>query len=552
MAPKILQKSFQLLTKQQTNILSAAFVLMSTVLLSQILGLVRQRLLVATFGASNVAGSYLYATRWPELLFQLIIAGALSSAFIPIFSQYIGKGNNEKGHDFASNLISIGLGIFIPLSVIIMIFADFFAYISAPGLDSTQLVLVATMMRIMVLGQLLFIIASFLSAILQSYNRFFIPGIALSLYNLGIIIGILTLSHSMGIYSAAWGVVIGAFLYVLIQLPFMKSIHFHYRFYVSFADRGIREVMRLMWPRTISLTITQLGVFLLGAVVSLIHDGARNYLLFDYAQILAFAPVTLLGVTIAQASFPVLSRQKENLKAFNATFITSFNQMLYLILPVSVLFLVLRIPLVRLVYGASAVDWQATVLTGRTVAFFSISIFAQALLQLVLRAFYALHDTKIPLVVSGITTMLMVYLSYLSVTFFHFGIFGVAGSYSLCIILNLSVLLLLLHIKTGGFITREFTFSIAKIFTASFFTAFALYIPIKLLDRLVFDTTKTVNLLILTGISSAIGTGLYLFLTWLFNVHEASTYLLLFKKIGNWRAILGSSEEPVEGNSTSL
>lgn len=552
MPTRIFQKSLQLLTKQQTNILSAAFVLMSTVLLSQVLGLIRQRLLVATFGASNTAGTYLYATRWPELLFQLIIAGALSSAFIPVFSQYLYKGKIDEGHEFASNLLSIGLGIFIPLAILIIIFADFFAYISAPGLDAGQLIMIATMMRIMVIGQLLFIIASFLSAVLQSYNRFFIPGIALSLYNLGIIIGILTLSHSIGIYSAAWGVVIGAFLYVAIQLPFMKSVHFHYKFLITLANRGVREVSKLMWPRTISLTITQLGVFLLGAIVSLVHDGARNYLLFDYAQILAFAPVTLLGVTIAQASFPVLSRQKENKKEFNMTFITSFNQMLYLILPVSVLFLVLRIPLVRLVYGASAVDWQATVLTGRTVAFFSISIFAQALLQLVLRAFYALHDTKIPLIVSGITTVLMIIFSYLSVTIFHWGIIGVALSFSVANICNLCVLLALLHAKTGGFFTKQFILSIVKIFTASFFTAFALYIPIKLLDRLVFDTTKTVNLLILTGISSAIGTVLYLFLTWLFNVHEASTYVLLFRKIGNWRAILGSSEEPVEGTTTTL
>src|SRR6185437_11065616 len=112
---------------------------------------------------------------------------------------------------------------------------------------------------------------------------------------------------------------------------------------------------------------------------------------------------------------------------------------------------------------------------------------------------------------------------------------------------NLCILFLILDRKTGGFERKPFLFSLTKIFLASFFTAFALYIPIKLLDQLVFDTTKTVNLIILTGISSFAGLVLYLFLTWLFNVKEARSYVLMFRKLGNWREILGTTSESIEG-----
>ncbi len=520
---------------------------MVTVILSQFLGLIRQRLLVSIFGASNDLGIYLASTQLPAFLFQVIIAGALTSAFIPVFSNYLAQQKEKEGHAFASNLLCLGLAIFALVSIILLIFSEFFCHLLTPGFSQPQIQLEANLMRIIIIGQLFFILGSFLSAVLQSYNHFFIPGIALALYNFGIIIGILLLSPWLGIYSAAYGVIIGALLFVLMQAPFTKRLGFIFQPSLSTNSKSLKEVFSLMWPRTLSIGIYQLGVLMTVTLVSFIPNGGRSYVIFDYAQTLAYAPVFLFGQTIAQAAFPILSRQKNDTKLFAATFMTSFTQMMYLVLPFSVLFLVLRIPVVRLVYGASQFDWDATVLTGRVLALFSISIFAQATSTLAARAFYALHDTMTPLFVGAITTVFMLGLSAYAVFILHTGSGGIAFSYSIASIANLLFMLIILDKRVGGFFHKEFLSSMFKIFLATFCTAFALYIPLKLLDQLVFDTTKTINLLFLTGISSLIGLCLYLFLTWAFAVHEASTYLLMFKKIGNWREILRRSEEPLDG-----
>jgi putative peptidoglycan lipid II flippase len=307
------------------------------------------------------------------------------------------------------------------------------------------------------------------------------------------------------------------------------------------------EVFHLMWPRTLSLGIYQVGSLLTVTLISFLTNPGRNYVIFDFAQTLAFQPVGLFGVSIAQAAFPVLSREKEKMDEFKTTFLTSFNQMLYLVLPISVLFIVLRIPLVRLIYGASPnFDWAATVLTGRTLAYLSVSIFAQALTYLVSRGFWALHDSKTPLIVGSITTVAMLILGTIGIFITPLGVIGIAVAYSIGSFLNFLFLLILLDRKIGGFHRKELIISIAKIVAATICTGVALYVPIKLLDRLVFDTTKTINLLMLTGVSSFAGLSLYLFLTWLFNVKEAADFILIFKRVGNWREILKTSNETID------
>lgn len=549
MPSEIFRKSLSFIVKQQNNIISAAVVIMATVIFSQVLGLVRQRLLVSIFGASNTLGVYLASTKLPDFLFQLIIAGALSSAFIPVFSDYIGKGENLTANKIASTLLFLSLFVFSLFSIFLFIFAREFSQILAPGFSSSQLDLLANLTRVIIFGELLFIVGSFLSAILQSYNHFFIPGIAAALYNLGIILGILFLSPFVGIFSAAYGVVLGALIFVLVQIPLVKKMGFSFIPSItlkSIKSSGVLDVFKLIWPRTISIAVFQIGTIITVTLVSFLQSPGRNYVIFDYAQTLAFAPVVLFGQAIAQASFPVLSREKDRLDNFKSTFLTSFNQMLYIVLPISVLFLVLRIPVVRLIYGAAQFDWEATVSTGRTLAFFSISIFAQALSYLVSRGFYALHDTKTPLILGAITTVLMIVLSGTFILFYHLGVESVAFAFSVATIVNFLAMFIFLDKKVGGFDKWPLIKTVGKIFLASGFTAFALYIPIKLLDQLVFDTTKTINLILLTGISSFAGLSLYLFLTWLFDVKEATMLILIFKKIGDWRQILTKSEETID------
>ena len=574
MPQNIIQKGANLILKRQTNILSAAYIIMATVVFSQILGVVRQRLLASIFSVSNTLGIYDYSTLLPETLFQLTITAALSSAFIPVFSEYLAKDKENEGHIMASTLLSLGMFIFAIISIILGVFAPFFLSFFNQGgqFTASQMSLMANLMRVFTVGQLLFIIGTFISAFLQSYNHFFISGIAAALYNLGTIIGVLTLSSTIGIYSAPVGNIIGAVIYILVQIPLARKVGFSFIPSTSYIfSEGIKRIGILMWPRTISLIIFQAGTLILASFISFLGDPGRMYVIYNFAKTLAFAPVALFGASIAQAAFPVLSREKNNPEEFKATFMTSFNQILYIILPIAVLILILRVPLVRFAYGADKVDWDATVAIGRTVAYFTIAIAAQALINLVSRAFYALHDTKSPLIIGALTTIIMLVIAYVSILIyqtglqefalpysffegvtsgsinFNFGTDGIAFAYSMGSLLNLIILLVILDNKTGGFHRKKQIKTFLKVGVASLLMAFALYIPIKLLDQLVFDTTRTINLIFLTGISSAIGLSLYLLLTWLFDVKEAKTYLLIFKKLGNWKEILGISDETIDG-----
>lgn len=178
------KKSLDLLTRRQTNILSAAFVIMATVILSQFLGLIRQRLLVGIFGASDTLGIYFYASQLPDTLFQLTIAAALTTTFIPVFSDYLAKNKDAEAHKMASTLLLMGLSVFLFLSLILAIGAPLFLQIFNQGghfSAEQKMTLMANLMRIIIIGQLLFILGTFFTALLQSYNHFFIPGIAAAL-----------------------------------------------------------------------------------------------------------------------------------------------------------------------------------------------------------------------------------------------------------------------------------------------------------------------------------------------------------------------------------
>ncbi|HSX40562.1 MAG TPA: murein biosynthesis integral membrane protein MurJ [Candidatus Saccharimonadales bacterium] len=543
----LFQKSIALLTRRQTNIISAAFVVMATLLLSQFLGLIRERLMFAQFGGART-GLYLVASKLPDAIFQLIIAGALSSAFIPVFTDFLTRNEEKEAYKMASTLLSISMILFSIVSIILFAFPEFFLHLLNPGsgFSTDQIALMASLMRIIIVGELLFILGSFLTAILQSYNHFFIPGIAAALYNLGIVMGIVLFGSRFGIFSAVYGVLIGAAIFVLMQIPMAKKVGFSFFPSLAIKTKGVPEVLRLMLPRTVAIGVTQLSAIAILGLVSFLANAGRNYAILNYAQTLMFAPVVLFGQTIAQASLPILSREKDKPELFRATFSTSFTQTLYLVLPISALFLVLRIPVVRLVFGAGQFDWQATVATGNTLAYFSLSIFAQALIYLVSRGFYALHDTKTPLIVNSLGLVITILVGALLVLNFHQGIEALALSYSIGYIVYLVVLLYFLDRKVKGLARTPLLFSSTKILLATLCAGFALYIPIKLLDQLVFDTTHTINLLLLTGISSLAGLMLYLFLTWLFDVKEAMMFILLFKKIGNWREILGIRSEMIE------
>lgn len=539
---------FSLLAARQNSILSGAVILMVAVFGSKFLGLIRDRLLVHNFTTSE-ASVFFAAFKLPDLLFQLLIFGALSVAFIPVFTDYLHKKGEEQAFEFAANILNISLIAFCVIATVAFIFVSDFNSVIVPGFRGDQKILTDDLTRVILLGQVLLVIGAFFIGIANSFQRFIIPALAPVFYNLGIILGIVFLSKDFGITGPAFGVVIGAALHVLIQLPMVSSLGFRFKLTFDVFNSGVREILRLMSVRNLGLIAEQINDTVSVALASLVSYSSVTLLTF--AQHLQVVPIGLFGATIAQAALPVLSREqaKGESESFKITLLTTMHQILFLTLPATAILIVLRIPVVRLVFGASNFNWSDTVLTGMTVAFFASGLAAQSVILLFVRGFYAFKDTKTPVLVSIFTITLNIVLSLFFIRVLFLDVWSLGLSSAIAINLSFIFLLYFLNKKVGGFSKRALFSPLFKMLLASTVSAIALYIPIKALDSLVFDTTRTINLLALTAVASLFGLGIYVILVWLMNVKELHTFVELLKKVFHAR-LLVKSEEIVKETGT--
>lgn len=543
--PNFLNPNALWLEKQQTSILSAATIMTTASMLSAVAGLIIKRLLNFYFieHSKEALEAFWLAFQIPDMMFQLIILGALSAAFIPIFTSYK-KESPQKAFHMSSIMMNMLLLIFIGLGVVVFIFAKEITLLrTGDEISPGQIEIVVNLTRLMIFAQFFFAVSNFMTGILQSYQRFIIPAFAPIFYNLGIILGVVFFYSTLGIYSAGVGVVIGSFLHLLIQIPTVYKLGFKYRFSLNLSYPGIKQFFKIMPPRVFAIGASEIRKLALGFFTTSL--GSLSYLTMFYALTLMTVPIRLFGVPIGQASLPFLSEKSgpEERAKFSGLVIQSLNQISFLTFPASVLLLILRIPAIRLVFGTREFPWATTVLMGKLVAILALSITVQALTHLVTRAFYALKDTKTPLYIAVADLVFYFALSYFFVFQTSMGVMGLAVATVTTAFLELFALLLLLHIKVKGLFNRTFWISQLKMLVAAFFMAVSLYLPFRVLDELVFNTTKTVELLALSVTTASIGMLAYLYFAALFEVRELKIVIDLINNFGPWRKVLSKSQE---------
>jgi len=539
-----------LLAMRQNSILSGAFVLMVTVLLSRFLGLIRNRLLVHNFDTTQT-DIFFGAFKLPDLLFQLLIFGTLSVAFIPTFTEYLNKKGEKDAFDFASKILNLSLLLFTVLAVLCFIFVDQIHSVILPGFVGERKELANQLTRVVLFSEILFVVGSFFIGIANSFQRFLVSALAPLFYNLGLILGIAVLSPHWGLFGPAVGAIIGAALHVLVQIPVIYSLGYRYTFSFDIFNSGVKQIFKLMSVRNIGLMAEQINDVVGIALASLVSYSSITLLTF--AQQLQAVPIGLFGATIAQAALPVLSKEtaKQEKELFRFTLLTTMHQILFLTLPAAAILIVLRIPVVRLVFGASQFDWSDTVLTGRTLAMFSFGLVAQSIVLLLVRGFYALKDVRTPVIVSISSVLINVVFSYLFVRVFHMDVWSLGLAYAIAMNFSMLALLYFLDRESGGFSKSALIRPALKMLFAATVAAIALYLPIKSLDQLVFDTTKTVNLIILTGIAASFGLSVYLLMVYLLKVKELMTFIELLKKVGNFQKKMRSHEIPTDTHPLS-
>lgn len=494
--------------KKSNSIFSGAFILAIFGLLSRLIGLLRDRILASKFGAGSELDVYFAAFRIPDFIYNILIIGVISASFIPIFSYYLNI-NKEKAEKFLNALLSFMFYLLIIICLLLVIFVPYIIKLVVPGFEGEKLKLTILLTRLMFLSPILFGLSSILGGVLQTFRYFLIFAFAPIFYNLGIIFGIVFLTKFFGVLGLAFGVILGAFFHLLIQVPCIYYAGFRPRLVLNIFHPGIFKLIKLGLPRIVGLAASQINLWVITAIASTFSVGSLA--IFNLVSNIYYFPAGIFGISFALSAFPVLSENfaKNEKTKFISNLSSTLRQILFYTMPISIFFIILRAHIVRIVLGAGKFDWTATRLTAASLALLGFSIFALGLISLLVRAFYASYNTKTPTLISVFSVILNIVFSFSFVFILEksqfiknifasllrvsdlpdIRILGLALAYSLATILNFLLLLLFLRKMLGTIDGRKIFKSFLKILFSSVIAGFVIYLSLNLTAP--FINTKT-------------------------------------------------------------
>ncbi len=437
------------------QIARASGVVMAGFILSSLLGLVSQVLITRTFGTSAEIDAFTAGNRITELIFNLMAGGALASAFVPTFTSFLTRNQAQRAWRLASSIASL---LFVGLGVVCAL-----AWIAAPwlvqnilarGFDGPQQLLTVSLLRVMLISPVIFSLSGLVMGILNGYHRFFLPAIASGCYRLGLIIGVLFLSPQMGIFGLAWGVVIGSCLHLVVQLPGLFSLGGRFFRGFGLGIPEVRQVGRLMAPRLLGQAVVQVNFLVSTILAAGMPEGSLSAIWFAF--MLMLMPQTIIAKAVGVASLPTFSAQvaRGEMDAFKNTFGKTLRGVLFLSLPASIGLILLRRPIVAMLFERGFFTAESTELVAWALLWFALGLVGHSVLEVVVRAFYAMYDTWTPVTVGVIAMSLNVVFSLVfAAGFSRLGVpphGGLALANSLATALEVVALLLLIRKRLGG------------------------------------------------------------------------------------------------------
>jgi len=400
----------KLLNSRSKSVNQAAIILAVAVFFSQLLGILRDRILAKTFGAGLDLSIYYAAFSVPDFVYSIIFAGSIIVAFLPVFADHYTK-DKEEAWEMANYVLNAFLVFTLAISGVLFLFAPQFIHLIAPGFDPEAQSKTVALTRLMLLSPIIFGLSSFLSSILQYFNRFLAYSLAPLLYNLGIILGVIFLAPRFGIFGAGLGVVIGAAAHLLIQVPAASKCGFKYRPLFDLKHPAVFKILNLTFFRSVAASLNQINFMAITAVASGISAGAVA--IFKLSYNLSFFPIGIFGVSLAMAAFPSLSQNWTDGKKeeFYKNFSTAFRQVLYISLPIGILFYLLKDPIVGFLLQSGKFGMRDASLTAACLGIYSLAILPQCLMPLILRGFFSVKDTKTPVILSALFMALNIFLA---------------------------------------------------------------------------------------------------------------------------------------------
>lgn len=497
-----------------------AGVTMGLILISRLLGFLRDRAAAEVFGRSVATDAFRIAFNIPDLMYFLLVGGAIGAAFIPVFSEYLATNREREGWEMASTFINGTIVLLMAATILGMIFTPALTPLVAAEFHGEDRELLIQLMRLMFPAVFFTALAGLQMGILNSYREFRAPLIGPIIYNLGIIFGAYYLGPRIGIQGMAVGTVLGAIANFAFQVPFVLRRNAGYRLGFDLSHPDVGRLVHLMIPAVVAFSIFQVNLIIGSNLASGLVEGSVTAL--NLANRLMQLPLGVFAMGMSTVLFPTLARQaaRQEVHEFVQTFSRGVRLVFFLTIPSSVGLMVLGVSIVRLLFEAGAFGPDDTVATAAALSFYSVGLVSQSGIQILTRVFYSLQDTTKPVIVGLLTIVLNTGLSLIFLKVTNLGHAGLALAFSITSLVNLLVYLVMLRHRLGRVngwnMLRTIGFSTAS---AAVMGVAVWAVHAALTPRLNLDTI--LGRLIDVTVPLSLGLLVYGVLTWLLRMDEA-------------------------------
>lgn len=519
----------QVVQKRSDGVAKATGIMMTSSFLSRILGFIRDQSMTTQFGRSNVTDAYIAAFSIPDLLYNLLVGGALSSAFIPVFSGYLAQEKEDEGWEVASTVINIAI---IGLTVG-MIFAEYFTPYLIPliarDFHGEKLALTIRLTRIMLPAVVFTGLNGLMMGILNSYRDFIYPAIGSLLYNLGIVAMGILLGPHVGIAGYSIGVIVGVIGNFLIQFPSLKRMRkLKYKPVLKFKHPGVKKIGLLMLPVLIGLSVGQINLLVNQNLASGLSGGSITAL--RMANRIMQVPTGVFGFSISMAIFPTLTAYvaTQRMDEYKKTLSRGLKSVLFITIPATVGLMLLGVPVIRMLFQQGKFHYDDTLATASVLFYYSIGLFAQSAVFVVTRGFYAIHDTKTPLKWGLLTIIGNYVLNHLLVQ--YMAARGLALAFSLTGIMDVCALSFLLRRKVGPLGIKDILKFSVKILAAAAVMGAGALLMVHYFEQYIPVQRKIAQLaeILLVGSTSA---AIYFGLSKMLKIEEVDTVInMIFRR----------------------
>lgn len=453
---------------------SAAVLLAGSTLLSSLLGLFRDRLLNSMYLDTYKVGidAYTAAFTVPDFMFFILVSGALSVTFIPVFNQRLAKGNKQSAWELSASVVNLLAIITLVTSVLIIIFAEpLVRYVVGPGFDESGRALAVSLMRVLAVNPFLFAIATVVASMQQAIGKFAFFALAPTIYNIGIIVGALFFTNGIsifgwqvfdgGIMGVALGVVLGSIMQLLVSSIGLIGMGFDYRFKIFWKNKGFLKVLRLLPARSLDQGIDYVNGMVEVNLASRLADGSvRTY---QQASAMSYVPINLVGVAISTAAFPKMTERlgEGRPDLFKKEFRSVLRVIIWLALPVAAITFFGR------GYLISFIKNGGDVLMASVLGVLAVAILFRSIYHIAARSFYAQQDTKTPLYISFVAIGLNIVLAVWFTLGLNLGLYGLAWAAAIISVVEVGILFYVMNKRLKGLFNRYFALAVSKMVLAT-------------------------------------------------------------------------------------